>query len=65
MTIDLFTIQDALDAEAKEYQELKKTRERVLKRWGTEQEVIEGANNAQESSVPPEAQRSSSPDESP
>lgn len=64
MTINLFDIQDALDAEDKEYQKLKKIRERALKRWGTEQEVIEGANNALESGSLPEAQKSSNLDES-
>lgn len=65
MTVNLFNIQDALDAEARERHRLKKIRARILKRWGTEQEVVEGANNAQESHSPPEAQKSSSLDESP
>lgn len=64
MTVNLFDIQDALDAEDKEYLELKKVRERALRRWGTEQEVIEGANNALESHLPQEAQKSSNLDES-
>lgn len=65
MTIDLFGVQDALDGEREERHKLKKIRARMLKRWGTEQEVIEGANNAQESHLPPEARKSSNLDESP
>lgn len=65
MTIDLFGIQDALDAEKKEYQRLKKIRQRILRRWGTEEEVVEGASNALVSHSPQEAQKSSSPVETP
>lgn len=64
MTVNLFDMQDALDAESKEYQKLKKIRRRVLRKWGTAQDVIEGATNALESHSQLEAQRSSSPDES-
>lgn len=58
MTINLFGVQDALKAEDKDYQRLKKSRERALKRWGTAEEAIEGANNALESGSPEEAQKS-------
>ena len=61
MTINLFGVRNALTAEDAEYQELKRKREKALKRWRTEKEVIEGANNAHESSLPQEAQKSSSP----
>uniref|UniRef100_A0A6H1ZWE1 Uncharacterized protein n=1 Tax=viral metagenome TaxID=1070528 RepID=A0A6H1ZWE1_9ZZZZ len=61
MTINLWGIKDALSAEDKEYLELKKKREKVLKRWGTVEEVIKGANSALQSSSPEEAPKSSSP----
>lgn len=60
MTIDLFGVGDALDAEDKEYQELKRARAKALAKWGKKSEVIEGANNAQESHSPQEAQKSNS-----
>lgn len=59
MTINLFDVQDALDAEDKDYIRLKQVRERALRQWGKEADVVEGANNALESGSQPEAQKSS------
>lgn len=64
MTIDLFGVGDALSAEDKEYQKLKRARAKALARWGKPEDVIEGANNALGSHLQPEAQKSSNPDES-
>lgn len=65
MTINLFGVRDALDAEDEKYHKLKKVRERTLKRWGKPEDVVEGANNVQESSLPEEAPTQSSPPSSP
>lgn len=58
MTINLFGVGDALNAEDQEYQKLKRARAKALARWGKKADVVEGANNALESHLPPEAQKS-------
>lgn len=64
MTINLFGVTDALDAEDKKYVKSKQTRERTLKRWGKPEDVLEGANNDHESGLPQEDQTQTSPLES-
>ena len=62
MTLNLFGVKDALTAEDKERIKLKQARERALKRWGTKEEAIEGANGALAETQPEEAPKSNSPD---
>ena len=59
MTIDLFGVKDALDAEDQEYKKLKKKRARALRRWGKEEEAVKGANGALRDHLQGEAQKSS------
>jgi hypothetical protein len=64
MTVNLFGVEDALDAEDKKYIKSKQTRERTLRRWGKAEDVLEGANSDQESGSPEEGQTQTSLPES-
>lgn len=59
MTINLFGVSDALDAEDKKAARVKKALQWKLRELGRKGEAIEGANNALESSAPEEAPKSS------
>lgn len=59
MTINLFNVQDALDAEDKKAARIKKALQWKLRELGRKEEAIEGANNALESNAPEEAPKSS------
>lgn len=56
MTINLFGVTDALDAEDKKYIKSKQRREKTLKRWGKPEDVLEGANSDHEEGSPQEGQ---------
>lgn len=61
MTINVFGVTDALDAEDAKYVKSKQKREKVLRRWGTPEDVIEGANNVPEEGLPEEDRTQTSP----
>jgi hypothetical protein len=64
MTVNLFGVKDALDAEDKKYIKSKQKRERVLRRWGKTEDVLEGANSDHESDLQAEDQTQTNPPES-
>lgn len=59
MTINLFGVSDALDAEEKKAARIKRALKWKLRELGRKEEAQKGANNALESSVPEEAPKSS------